>query len=365
MTAAPKDRSIWRFVDRLPVPAGLAPVSLGEGGTPLTRSKLRQDVGLYWKHEFRNPTGSHKDRALSLAAADAVRLGARTMAVVSAGSTGLSAAAYAARAGLRSVTLMGGSVPAERIAPVSALGSEIYLLDEGIDALIDTLQQFAGRDGIYVASTTVRSNPVQALACRTIAYELVEDLGRAPDWLIVPTGGGGTLASIAAGFQDLVEGGTIRTMPRLVAAVPDRFNALEVALGAGIRTWDAFAKLPFTDDLETILGKLAHGHPPDGLHALAALDATNGLVVSCTEPVCLAAVGRIGRVDGLYLEPSSAIVAPALDQLCERGLLAPDDTVVALACGSGFRETFTLLAQSGPPSVRRISLRDMGSALGM
>lgn len=364
MAAAPYDRSFWRFVDRLPVPAGLVPVSLGEGGTPLTRSRLLPDVGLYWKHEFRNPTGSHKDRALSLAAADAVRLGARTMAVVSAGSTGLSAAAYAARAGLRSVTLMGGSVPAERIAPVSALGSEIYLLDDGIDALIETLQQFAGHDGIYVASTTVRSNPVQALACRTIAYEIVEDLGRAPDWVIIPTGGGGTLASIAAGFRDLLDGGMIRTLPRLVAAVPDRFNALEVALGAGIRTWEDFARLPFTDDLDTVLGKLAHGHPPDGLHALAALDACNGMVVSCSEPDCLAAVGRIGGVDGLYLEPSSAIVAPALDLLCSRGLLGSGDLVVALACGSGFRETFTLLARSGPASVNRITMGEIPAVLG-
>jgi threonine synthase len=340
--------TVWAYRDRLPDVGAGNPVSLGEGGTPLLRSRLCEDVAFFWKDESRNPTGSHKDRALSLAATHALSVGAKVMVVVSAGSTGLSNAAYAARAGLKSVTLMARGAPVERIHPVVSLGSRLIELDCGMDEAIEALRRIGGRDGIYVASTTRSSNAIQAEAPKTIAFEIADQLdGDVPDWILVPTGGGGTIAGIHRGFAELLAEGRIARLPRLVAIVPNAYDALRRALADGVSSWEDFAALPYGEDIPTVLTKLSHGHPPDGLDALEAIRATEGAALAFRDERAIDAVAEIGGVDGLYLEPSSAIVLPALRELVTSGQIRKGETVVGLGCGSGFRETFVL--QSSRP----------------
>jgi threonine synthase len=356
------DRTLWRFRDRLPIGRGVAPVSLGEGGTPLISSRLIPGISLLWKDETRNPTGSHKDRALSVAATHAVEIGARAMAVVSAGSTGISAAAYAARAGLASFTLMSRGVPAARTYPVFALGSRLIEVGATIDDSIDALERLAGRDGLYVCSTTRSTDPYQAEGCKTIAYEIVECLDRAPEWVIVPTGGGGTVSAIWRGFVELNEAKLVTTLPRLLAVVPSAYDALARAWREGIANAADFAALPCDPSASTVLSKLAHPHPPDGIEALVAIRASNGIVLSVTDEEALDAVGSLARNEGLYLEPSSAVVLPAVKQLAARGDIGPRDLVVALACGAGHRETF-LVMDRRPPNARAVGLDDLERVL--
>lgn len=333
---------MWRYRAMLPE-MGERPVSLGEGLTPLVASHLLPGIDLKWKDETRNPTGSHKDRALSLAATHARAIGARTMVVVSAGSTGLSNAAYAARAGLRSIAVMSAGAPRERVYPLHALGSRLVAVDGGIDELIATVTGLAGKDGIYVASTTQSANAVQAEAARTIAFELVDDLGDAPDVLVVPVGGGGTLGAIHRGFTQLLQAGRIARLPRLIGVVPSRYDALKTAHEAGIADAKAFFDLPAPVGGPTVLNKIAHDHAPDGIEALRALRESKGAVYAFEDSDAILAVAEIGRSDGIYLEPSSAIALPALRQMQRDGVISPGQTVVALACGSGFRETSVLL----------------------
>ncbi len=356
-----RGNSMWRYWDLLPN-ASADPVSLGEGLTPLVPSTLLPGINLLWKDETRNPTGSHKDRALSLAASDAKAKGARAMVVVSAGSTGLSNAAYAARAGLRSIAVMSAGVPRERVYPLHALGSRLVVVDAGIDQLIETVTGLAGRNGIYVASTTQSANPVQAEAARTIAYELVDDLGTAPDVLVVPVGGGGTLAAIHRGFMQLLQAGRIARLPRLIAVVPSRFDTLKTAFAAGIAAAEPFFGLPDPVGGPTVLNKIAHGHPPDGIEALRALRESQGLVYSFDDNEAMAAVGEIGARDGLYFEPSTAILLPALRALARDGVITPGQTVVALGCGSGFRETNVLL-DTVPLATEPATLSNLGEVL--
>ncbi len=231
-TAVPDPRfgaSMWRHWCRLPVMDAEQVVTLGEGGTPLLRSALSARVALWWKDETRNPTGSHKDRALSLALTHARRLGARTSLVVSAGSTGLSNAAYAARAGMASVTLIPAGAPEARLYPLAFYGSRLIEVAGSIDELIGASQALAGRHEIALASTTRRSNPTQGEAAKTIAHEVVEQQGDAPDWMLVPVGGGGTIAALWRGFREACVGGTATRMPRLAAIVPAAYDALAVA----------------------------------------------------------------------------------------------------------------------------------------
>ncbi|MBV8911839.1 MAG: pyridoxal-phosphate dependent enzyme, partial [Acetobacteraceae bacterium] len=330
-------------------------LSLGEGDTPLVRSRAVSEVELLWKDESRNPTGSHKDRALAVAVTHALLGGARRSLVVSAGSTGLSNAAYAARAGLESISLMSRGAPEDRLSPLATYGSRLIEIDAGIDDIIAAARSLSGRHGIRVASTTRSSDPYQAEGGKTIAYELAEQLGGAPDWVVVPVGGGGTIAAIWRGWQDLRAAGRVRTLPRLAAVVPAAYPALQHAFAQGVSTQQAFETLPFADDVPTILNKLSHAHPPDGIEALEAIRNSNGTVVAVSDEDAIAGTLAIARRDGLYLEPSSGVVLPALERLLEAGVIAPSARVVALACGSGFRETF-VMKHAQPLSRERASL---------
>jgi threonine synthase len=354
--------SMWRYWRLLPVADPHDAVTLNEGATPLLSSALFPDLSLQWKDESRNPTGSHKDRALALALTEARRRKASVSVVVSAGSTGLSNAAYAARAGMMSVSLMSEGAPDLRVYPLTAYGSHLIEVAAGIDDIIAAACELSGVDGISVASTTRASNPFQAEAPKTIAYEIVEQLGRSPDWLVVPVGGGGTISGIWRGFLDLRQRGAIGELPRLAGVVPETYDALAIALKRRISTEEAFSALPMRDDKPTILNKLSHAHPPDGLEALAAIRASNGVIVAVSDEAAIDGSMQVARTDGLYYEPSTGVVVPALVRLRAYGALRAGDTVVAIGCGSGQRETFVM--QAARPARRgRAALRELPSII--
>ncbi len=340
-------RNMWRYWRLLPTappdPARL--VTLGEGNTPLLRSRGYGAAQIYLKDETRNPTGSHKDRPLSVAINHAVALGASTSFVVSAGSTGISNAAMAARAGLRSVTIMSTGAPEARIYPLFALGSQLFEVDDDIDALIAQVIRICRQHGLYLSSTSRDSNPYQGEGAKTIAYEVYEQLGRAPDWFIVPVGGGGTLSAIWRGFGELHTLGWIDALPKMVGVQPRAYNALEVAIQRGFETWDDVLALDYSAAPPSVQVKLAHGHPPDGMEALQAVRASGGLFLSVTDDEALDAQLAFGRNEGLYIEPSTGVVPAALDRLLAEGVITPDETAVALVCGGGFRETFVNLTE--------------------
>lgn len=337
--------NMWRYWRLLPIADPDQIVTLGEGGTPLLRSRTFAGVQVYLKDETRNPTGSHKDRPLSLAVNHAKQIGATTSFVVSTGSTGISNAALAARAGLKSVVIMSVGTPAERVYPMFALGSTVLEVQGDIDALIDEVIRICHTGGLYLSSTSRGSNPYQAEANKTIAYEIVEELGRAPEWMVVPVGGGGTLAGVLRGFEDLQALGKISAIPRLVGVLPNDYNALEVALARGLETWDEVLALPYHDLPPTILVKLAHGYPPDGMEALEAVRRTHGFFLSVTDEEALAAQQQCGRLEGLYVEPSTGACLAGVDRLLAAGHVAPTETVVALVSGSGFRENFVTMTR--------------------
>ncbi len=333
-------------------------MTLDEGGTPLLRSRSYGARRLWLKDETRNPTGSHKDRALALGINHALTVGAGVSAVVSAGSTGLSHAAYAARAGLTHLALMSADTPVERACPVFALGTKIVMVDAPIDLTIETLEAIAPEIGVYVTSTTRRSNPYQSEAGKTIAYELHEQLGEVPDWLVVPTGGGGTIAAIWRGYQDLRALGLVKRVPRLLAVVPRSYNLIERVFAEGVADEDAFAAMARHDVDPSSLAKLAHIVPPDGLEAVQAIRASDGWAVAVTDDEAFAGQRRIAETEGIYAEPSSGTIIPAIDALIARGRLAADASVVALLCGSGFRETFVSMKQL-PWQVRPARIADL------
>ncbi len=355
-------RTMWRYWRLLPVPEPTHLVTLGEGGTPLLPSRMLTRARVYLKDETRNPTGSHKDRPLSVAINHARRMGATASFVVSTGSTGISNAALAARAGLKSVVLMTQGTPAARVYPMYALGSQVVEVQGAIDDVIEQVIQLCRRHGLYLSSTSRASNPYQAEGNKTIAYELVEELGRAPDWVVVPVGGGGTLAGLLRGFQDLQRLGHVERLPRLVGVVPRDYNALEVAFQRGLTRWEEVLALPYHECPPSILVKLAHSYPPDGMEALEAVRACGGLFLSVTDEEALAAQEACGRQEGLYVEPSTGAALAGAARLLQGGGVRPEETVVVLVSGSGFRENFVTMERR-PLEKRTITVQELETVL--
>ena len=327
----------WRL---LPIAEVCRAVTLGEGATPLLRAGGAAGPDVRYKVESGNPTGSHKDRQICVAMSHAVQLGARVTALVSSGSTGLSNAAYASRAGLRSVVCMCAGVPDERVYPVFALGSTVVEVSGPVDELIDRIARLTRELGVYHTTTARYCNPYQAEGAKTIAYEIAEDLGRAPDWVVVPAGGGGTLAAVGRGFAELRAAGLTDVVPRLVGAVPARYDAMLRAHRHGLRTQAQLEQLPDrSEPAGSVQAKLAHVHPPDGADALAAVAATGGEFIAVSDADALTGQARLGADEGIYVEPSSGTGVAALHTLLADGDVGSADTVVVVLCGSGFRET--------------------------
>ena len=353
---------MWDYADLLPLTDPACIVTLGEGGTPLLAASRDRGCQLSWKNEARNPTGSQKDRALSVAVSKAREFKVQRVVVASTGSAGLACAAYCARAGLPCMVLVPQGTPAERLLPMAALGARIVEM-EGTFVHIEHLLQSLEDDPTWYDATTKRpANPFQAEGPKTIAYEVVGQLGRAPDWVVVPVGGGATLFGVWRGFLDLLHLGRISRIPRLVAVQPARFNTLEVALARGLRTHAELESIAMDERVETIARNLKHGLPPDGADALRAVRESGGTALSVTDEEALTWQRRLGAEEGIFCEPSSAVVAPAVAALVGSGLVRSADTVVAVVTGSGLREVGALTStaratvrpDAGPAALDRI-----------
>ena len=350
---------IWRFIDLLPVEDPAAIVSLGEGGTPLVPARLGPTVGcrLAWKCEGTNPTGAQKDRGLAVAIARGRAFGFAGAIIASTGSAGLSSAAYAARAGLRHTVLVSRGTPAARAAPLAALGSAIFEVDGTIEDTVELLAAARDRYGAYETTTYRRANPYQSEGAKTLGYEIVLQHGGVPDWIVIPVGGGGTLGSVWRAMRDLRDLGVIERMPRFAGVQPTAYNALEIAERDGLATEEELVAIPFPDVPPTLLVKLAHTFPYDGVEALEAIRESGGAVVTATDDEALAAQAEIGANEGLYVEPSSAVSLVGVRKLAAAGRIRPEDSVVAVLTGSGHRETHVLAAR-GELRIERITPED-------
>ncbi len=315
-----KGGSMWKYRSILPVGPDAKVVSLEEGGTPLVRARFEERAEVWIKNETRNPTGSHKDRSLSVGVTKALELGLPAIVLYSDGSTALSAAAYAARAGLRCVITFGRGASEQRLLPLMVYGARLLEYQGTPDEAVAWVHESCEKLKLYEGSTYRLANPYEAEAPRTIGFEILEQLGGVPDWIVCPAGGGGTLAGIFKAFGELQSRGEIEKMPRMAAVVPK-------------------------DVPSTIQVKTALAYPPDGVEALRAIKWSDGAVLQVSDAEALAAQAKLGAKDGLYCEPSSAASVAGLVKLVESGKIAKDERAVAIVTGSGFRETATVVGR--------------------
>ena len=292
-----------RYADRLPLSKDAAIVTLGEGSTPLLpapRIGARLGTELFLKWEGANPTGSFKDRGMTVAVTQALADGARAVVCASTGNTAASAAAYAARAGLEAVILQPeGAVARGKLAQARAVGATVEGRPNFEEALAEA-QELESR-GTHVLVNSL--NPLRLQGQKTAAFEIVEDLGSAPDILALPYGGGGNLCAYALGFGEEGAG-----MPRLVAG--------EAANRPG-----------------TVASAIRISEPAHAEGAQRAVEDSGGSVVAVDDAAILEAWELLAREEGLFCEPSSAAGLAAL-------LADPprDARVVCVITGHGLKD---------------------------
>jgi threonine synthase len=307
---------IERYRERLPVTENTPVVSLGEGSTPLLRAprvseRLGADVYLKW--EGANPTGSFKDRGMTLVVSKALEEGARAVVCASTGNTAASAAAYAARAGLAALVLQpAGAVATAKLAQARALGARVLEVRGSFDEALAAARALAHR-GAHVLVNSL--SPHRLEGQKTAAFEIVDELGAAPDILALPYGGGGNLCAYARGFAEAGAG-----MPRILAGE------------AAQRT-------------ETVASAIRIAEPVHAKEVEEAVRASDGAVVPLADEAILDAWRRLALEEGVFCEPSSSagLAALAHDRL-ER-----DMRVVCVVTGHGLKDPETAARLSPPP----------------
>jgi threonine synthase len=294
-----------RYRDRLPIGPAMPVVSLGEGSTPLVpapRLSERLGASVWLKWEGANPTGSFKDRGMTLAVSKAVEEGAEALVCASTGNTSASAAAYAARAGLPAIVLLpGGAVAAGKLAQAQAAGARLLEVRGSFDQALDAARELAAR-GTHALVNSL--NPYRLEGQKTAAWEIAEELGSPPDVLALPYGGGGNTAAYALGFGEAGEG-----LPRLL-------------LGAA------------ADRAGTAASAIRIATPVHESEVTQALAGSGGAVVDLPDAEILEAWQLLSREEGLFCEPSSAAGVAAL--LRERP--PAGSRVVCVVTGHGLKD---------------------------
>ena len=294
-----------RFGDRLPFTARTPIVSLGEGSTPLLhapRLSERLDAEVFLKWEGANPTGSFKDRGMTVAVSKALETGARAVVCASTGNTAASAAAYAARAGVTAVVLQpAGAVALGKLAQARAVGARVLEVRGSFDQALAAARELAKRGSHALVNSL---NPYRLEGQKTAAFEIVEELGAVPDVLALPYGGGGNTCAYALGFREAGAG-----LPRLVAAES-------------------------ADRTTTLASAIRIGTPAHREAAEEAVRASAGSIVALADEEIMAAWRAIAHEEGLFCEPSSAAAVAAL----QREPPPSGSRVVCVITGHGLKD---------------------------
>ena len=323
------------LVDRyrrfLPVTDATPIISLGEGMTPLVHlRRLGARIGLtnlHAKIEGQNPTGSFKDRGMVVAVAKAVEDGARSIICASTGNTSASAAAYGAVHGLEVVVVLpAGKIATGKLLQAIVAGARVVAVDGNFDAALRVVRALAEQDDHPI--TVVNSvNPYRLEGQKTGAFEICDDLGRAPDILAIPVGNAGNISAYWAGFREYGAAGLVDSTPAMYGF--QAAGAAPLVLGHPI------------DHPDTIATAIRIGNPASWDKAIAARDESGGRIESITDDQILDAYRALATDEGIFCEPSSAASVAGVTRLAESGAIAADALVVCVLTGTGLKDPTT------------------------
>ncbi|RJP15310.1 MAG: threonine synthase [Candidatus Abyssobacteria bacterium SURF_5] len=350
---APFSQSLWKYFELLPLNDPQWIVSQGEGLTPLINSsRLAKTIGiriLLLKNETVNPTGSFKDRQITLSVSKMHEAGARTVAVVSSGNVAASAASYSAIAGIRCFVFAPSNAPDEKLVQARMYGAVFHKVNTlSSSRIFKLVLKCSERKGWRLLSTTGLYNPYQVEGAKTIAYELVEQ-AELPDWIIAPVGGGGLLGALWRGFSELKELGLCRRVPRLVGVQSSACTPLVNALSRNLSPAETIASP--VEVKPTIAGAIADDVLFDAYTAIPAVRLSGGIALSVTDEQMLQAEKLLAQEAGVFAEPASAATVAALKQLRDSGTVDQADSVCCIVTGSGFKDMASAKKMVSAPPV--------------
>lgn len=353
MSEAPRLGVLARWAEVLPLTPETPRITLGEGDTPLVRSAaIERELGvdeLWFKLESSNPTGSFKDRGMVVAVAKAVERGAKAVLCASTGNTSASAAAYAARCGLRaSILVPRGRVAVGKLAQAVAFGARIVEVEGSFDDALTVARTVAEAHPIALVNSV---NPDRIEGQKTAAYEICETLGDAPDALAIPVGNAGNITAYWKGFTECAE--------RDFATLHPRMLGFQAAGAAPIVRGEPVA------DPQTVATAIRIGKPASWQPAERARDESGGLIDAVTDEDILDAYRLLASAEGLFVEPASAASVAGLRKLGREGALR-GGRVVAVLTGSGLKDPETAESHTTPDVARaEATLAGVERALGL
>jgi len=321
---------IWRFARALPLPPEAEPVSLEEGGTPLVRtSRLGTKMGLenlYAKNDGQNPTGSFKDRGMTVAVTRAKTLGAQALVCASTGNTAASLAAYAARAGMKAVVVVPrAGVASGKLGQAFAYGAKVFGVEGNFDQALATVFDLVRRDDRFYLMNSV--NPFRIEGQKVTAFEIYEQLTRVPDYVVLPVGNAGNISAIWKGFLEMRAWGIINALPRMIGVQAEGAAPLARAYSSG----KAFSPLK---EPHTVASAIRIGNPVSWKKALNAISESGGKAVVVSDDEIMDMKRKLAQEEGLLVEAASAAPFAALPRL----KLPQKAEVVCIATGNGLKD---------------------------
>jgi threonine synthase len=332
-----RPRLVERYREFLPISDATPIISLGEGFTPLIRlDHIGARIGvpnLFAKYEGMNPTGSFKDRGMVVAVSKAVEEGAEAVICASTGNTSASAAAYGAAAGLEVIVVLPkGKIALGKLIQAIAAGARVIAVEGNFDEALRVVREMAEQREHPV--TLVNSvNPYRIAGQTTAAFEVCDDLGRAPDILAIPVGNAGNITAYWAGFSRYLAAGRIDSRPRMFGF--QAAGAAPIVLGHPV------------EKPETIATAIRIGNPASWKQAEAARDESGGLIETVTDDEIVASYRELATSQGVFCEPASAASLAGVVKLAAAGRIPDGATVVCVLTGHGLKDPETAERTAG------------------
>ena len=364
-TFAGRPPTVWRYFELLPVQKRSNIVTLEAGGTPLVKSSnLAKKVGLrnlFIKDETVSPTGSFKDRSMTVGVSKAVEFQVQTVVTASSGNAAAALAAHSAKAGLKCYAFVLESASEAKLAQISLYGTRVMRVrrvEVGKDPSVKMLRKVVQSYGWYPCPSFGPFNPYQVEGPKTMSYEIEEQLGRdLPDWVMIPTGSGCLLTGLWKGFNDLRQLGFTESMPKLAAVQPEGCAPLVRAFKRG----DNPLQIEPWGTPKTVAGGLSDVFPWDGDAGIPAIKETNGTAENVSDAEILAAQKLLASTEGIFAEPTGVAALAGLVKLADNGTVRKDDVVVLLVTGNGLKDPDVVTNQLSKTPTISPSLEDFVS----
>jgi len=340
-----------RYADRLPLTPATPRISLGEGSTPCVESTtVGRALGLkslHFKLEGLNPTGSFKDRGMVVAVAKALEAGSRAVVCASTGNTSASAAAYGARFGLRvGVVVPAGRIAAGKLVQAQVHGALVLSVDGGFDLALRAVRALCAERPVTLVNSL---NPHRIEGQKTAAFEIVDELGDAPEVLALPVGNAGNITAYWRGFRESHAARASSRLPRMVGG--QAAGAAPIVAGYAI------------DDPQTVATAIRIGNPASWQSAVEARDQSEGLIDAVTDDEILDSQRMLAESEGIFCEPASAASLAVLRKCVADGRVAPGTTVVCVLTGNGLKDTAAVTGRLREPIAVQPDVQSLAAVL--